>query len=525
MSQKNGFSIKLEPRPVTGDDDTVASGQSNPPPIKVLRNGGAVYEIDGFIGRGGMGVVLRGRQMRLERPVAIKMLPKESGSAGKTSASRLEREALATGLQSLCPYLVQIIDYFDDDDGSYIVMQYLPGPNLEMELKDRLAQKRGPFGTSEVSRILLGLAEALDTLHSSNVIHRDIKASNVIMVSDVYGRRRPVLIDLGIARIDGESFARANTITTTTGATLGTPQYMSPEQARGESTVDARSDIYAFGVLAYYLLTGQYPILGANAAQTMHFIITQPPHALRARRPDLSPELETIVMRALNKDPAKRPQLAGEFAREFARHVSAVSQNSEEVTVDPSGATVQAASTPVPESRAVVSLASYTPATTPTPALEARPSTERMIRPTNPRRTWIIGGLVTAAFLGLVSTALITSLTPSVAESPPTSANPAPAGVVFQPMANPAPVVPHSTPRPIVPRASPRVERPTSPVVPRLTKTVIDRASSDVTTCVLALAKNRAFVSRTDRAACQAVCDNAHLPEETRRNARQLCYR
>lgn len=523
MSQ-NGFSIKPGPRLVTGDDDTVASGESHPPPIKVLRNGDATYEVDGYIGRGGMGVVFRGRQNRLERPVAIKMLPHETGDSGKINASRLKREARTTALQTLCPYLVQIIDYFDDDEGSYIVMQYLPGPNLEMELKDRVAQHKGPFGASEVSRILLGLAEALDTLHSSNIVHRDIKASNVIMVSDVYGRRRPVLIDLGIARIDSEVFARANTITTTTGATLGTPQYMSPEQAKGEPTVDARSDIYAFGVLAYYLLTGQYPILGANAAQTMHFIITQQPLPLRARRPDLSPEIEAIVMRTLDKDPAKRPQLAGEFAREFAQHVSTVSQHSEEATVDTSGATVHASSTPVPESRAVVPSGTHTPATTPTPALEARPSTERIPRPTNPRRLWIIGGLVAVGFVAVVATALFQSLAPPASAPASAVGNQTPAAVVFEPIP-PSPVVSNSRPRPVAPRASPRIERPFAPVVPRLTKTIIDRASSDVTTCVLALAKNRAVVSRTDRAACQAVCDNTHLPEETRRNARQLCSR
>ncbi len=254
------------------------------------------YEILAEIGRGGMATVYRGYQASLNRSVAVKVLAGEL-ARDPGFRERFAREAHAVA-QLAHPHILPVYD-FGEDPGTgvvYFVTQLVDGGTLS-------ARMNAPMPPDVAARIVAQLARALDYAHACGIVHRDVKPGNVLMTRDGH----PFLSDFGIAKI------MAETKLTQTGASLGTPEYMSPEQAQG-LPVDHRSDIYSLGVMLYRMLAGILPFQADTPVALLHQHAYEPPPPLRERAPGVSRSLERIVMRALAKDPAQRFSTAGELA-------------------------------------------------------------------------------------------------------------------------------------------------------------------------------------------------------------------
>ncbi len=249
---------------------------------------GERYELRRAIGIGGMARVYLAHDHRLNREVAAKILD-PALAADPTFVERFRREAQASAALNH-PNIVTIFDTGATEDSYFIAMEYVPGPNLKEVL-----QARGPLPEADALAIGAQIAAALATAHHHGLIHRDIKPHNVLLAPD----HRVKVTDFGIARAAGASSLTA------TQAVMGSAQYLSPEQALHQP-VDGRSDLYSLGIVLYELLTGNPPFAGDSlVAVAMMQVHTQPP-SLRALRPDLAPETEAVVMRALEKDPAAR---------------------------------------------------------------------------------------------------------------------------------------------------------------------------------------------------------------------------
>jgi serine/threonine-protein kinase len=271
------------------------------------------YHLRERIGTGGMGEVYLAEHQLLKRPCAIKLI-RPGSAADPRALARFEREVRATAQLSHWN-TVEIYDYGRTADGTfYYVMEYLPGLSLA-DLVDR----HGPLPPERVIHLLRQACEALREAHDQGLIHRDIKPANIFAA--VRGGRHDVtkLLDFGLAKRKSESpavqLSHLNAIT-------GSPLYMSPEQAGGHRA-DHRSDLYALGAVAYYLLTGQAPFRGESALSVMIAHArdaAEPPSALR---PDIPPDLERIILRCLAKDPADRYQDAASLERALAACASA----------------------------------------------------------------------------------------------------------------------------------------------------------------------------------------------------------
>jgi serine/threonine-protein kinase len=263
-------------------------------------------EIRGILGSGGMAVVYRGFQPNLERDVAIKVLP----PTYKQDPAFLERFKLeARAMAQLAhPNIVTIHDFGEENDRLYIVMAYIAGGTL----RERLG---GPLNPQLVVRHIRDVASALAYAHERHIVHRDVKPANVLLD----GAGRGILSDFGIAKV-----MAAREGVTRVGAGVGTPEYMSPEQCRG-TMVDGRADIYALGVLAYEMLTGRTPFIAEDYAALAHAHIYENPPPPSAINPRISPAVQSVVLKALAKEPAHRFQHALEFASALELAVDAQS--------------------------------------------------------------------------------------------------------------------------------------------------------------------------------------------------------
>ena len=259
------------------------------------------YELERELGRGGMAIVYQARDVRLKRRVAVKMLPPDLAFR-EDIRSRFMREAqTAAGLAH--PNIVPIF-LVDERDGGrlvYFVMALIDGEGLG----ERLARV-GPLPIAECERILREVGDALGYAHAKGVVHRDIKPDNILLDG---ATGRAIVTDFGIARATGAGDTRL----TATGAALGTPAYMSPEQCAGDREVDGRSDLYSLGAVAYHMIAGVPPFAASNAQSIMMKHVMEHPASLRLRRPDVPAELESVVMRLLEKDPANRFATAQEM--------------------------------------------------------------------------------------------------------------------------------------------------------------------------------------------------------------------
>jgi serine/threonine-protein kinase len=252
---------------------------------------GAQYEIEGEIGRGGMSVVYRARDRRLNRAVAIKVLPPELAH-DPAIRTRFTREAQMSAQLSHA-HIVPIYDVGEQDGLAYFVMALVNGGNLGNLLT---REPRQPI--DETRRLLCEIADALAYAHLRGVIHRDIKPDNILL-DDATGRA--LVTDFGIARA-----IQASSRLTATGIAVGTPAYMSPEQAVGDREVDGRSDIYSLGVLGYQMLTGRLPFNAGNSMALLLKHVSEPPRAIAELRSDAPSTLRDVVERALRKAPEDR---------------------------------------------------------------------------------------------------------------------------------------------------------------------------------------------------------------------------
>lgn len=242
------------------------------------------YQITEKIGSGGMATVFKARQPRLERDVAIKVMH-QNISQDTNFLARFEREArIVASLDH--PNIVPIYDYDEHQGQPYLVMKYVKGYTL----KDILRAE--PIETGDILRVLTAVGSALDFAHKRGVLHRDIKPSNIIIDE----RGDAYLMDFGLARIaqSGESTMSADVM-------LGTPHYISPEQAQGNKDLDARTDVYSLGIVLYEMLTGRVPFVGDTSYAIIHAQITETPLPPRKINPTITPAVEAVVLRALAK--------------------------------------------------------------------------------------------------------------------------------------------------------------------------------------------------------------------------------
>jgi hypothetical protein len=247
---------------------------------------GEQYVVLRLLGRGGMGAVYLARDVSLERLVAVKVLPLEKGGDAR-SRERFRREA-RTAARLNHPNVVPLHSFGEADGMQYLVMGYVQGESLSARMR------RGPPVTvAEARRIGAEIAEALDHAHSRGVVHRDVKPDNVL-IDDESGRS--LLTDFGVAKAHG-----AGPTVTHAGAVVGTPAYMSPEQAAGRDDLDTRSDLYSLGAVLYALLSGRPPF-GGSAGELLVKHLTQEPVPLRELRPGVPEDLAAAVMRCLAKD-------------------------------------------------------------------------------------------------------------------------------------------------------------------------------------------------------------------------------
>jgi serine/threonine protein kinase len=251
------------------------------------------YDLDTELGRGGMGIVYRARDLRLKRTVAIKVLPPELAFRGEIRA-RFLREA-ETAAQLGHPNIVPIYAVDEKEGLVFFVMAFIDGDNLATRI-----HKRGAMDPREARRVLRDVADALAYAHSRKVIHRDIKPDNILLDAQ---SGRPMVTDFGIARAISEG---ADSRLTATGIAIGTPAYMSPEQSAGDKEIDGRSDLYSLGVVAYQMLAGELPFIASSTPAMLVKHLSEQPMPLQMKRPGVPADLAAAVMCLLAKDPADR---------------------------------------------------------------------------------------------------------------------------------------------------------------------------------------------------------------------------
>ncbi len=256
---------------------------------------GDVHRIDRELGGGGMSRVFLATEVRLNRQVVVKVLPPEM--AASVNVERFEREIqLAARLQH--PHVVPLLTAAAQGDLLYYVMPFIKGESLRAKVA-----REGALPVGEAVRILRDVADALAYSHAEGVVHRDIKPDNVMISGN-----HALVTDFGVAKAVSESSGSHSL--TSLGVALGTPSYMAPEQAAAEPNVDHRADLYAFGALAYELLTGRPPFIGPTAQSVLAAHVTQAPEQVTAHRDTVPPALAELVMRCLAKKPADRWQRA-----------------------------------------------------------------------------------------------------------------------------------------------------------------------------------------------------------------------
>jgi serine/threonine protein kinase len=264
----------------------------------------AGYELLEKLGEGGMGVVYKARNLKLKRVEALKMIhPRGEPSANEVDQFRREAEVMA---RLHHPHVVQVYDVGEHDGRPYVTMEYAEGGSLAQKLNGV------PLPPREAAKLVAPLARAVQAVHDKGVLHRDLKPSNVLLTADSI----PKVGDFGLARLEGaESLAP-------TGAVIGTPSYMAPEQASGEKHhVSAASDTYCLGAVLYECLTGRPPFRGPTAVDTLLQVKTQEPVPPRLLDPKIDRDLQTICLKCLEKVPTARYASAEELARDLERYL------------------------------------------------------------------------------------------------------------------------------------------------------------------------------------------------------------
>ena len=263
------------------------------------------YKLIRRLGRGGMATVYLAQDLKLQREVAFKLLHNVD-AADESFVARFRQEALATAKLEH-PNIIHIYDYGTDGQLTYMVTEYCPNGSLN-DLLSQMAGRGETMDPEYAVYIASQIALALNFAHQNGVVHRDVKPGNIFFARD----NRPVLADLGIAKaLEGPKLTRTMTA-------IGTPEYMAPEQGRGDAS-DYRSDLYSLGVVLYEMLSGRPPYQANTPWGIVHQHISEPLPSLRAYNPKISPALTVAVERALAKNPAERYQSGAEMAQALQR--------------------------------------------------------------------------------------------------------------------------------------------------------------------------------------------------------------
>jgi len=263
-----------------------------------------VFRLEELLGAGGMGIVFRAVDAEGGRTVALKVLRDEL-SGDETFRRRFEHEARSAA-EVRSPHLVAVLEAGEAGGRYYLASEFVQGRTLEERVRDD-----GALPLAEVARIAMELGAALDALHGAGIVHRDVKAANVLLRED----GTAMLTDFGLAK--GEAY----TVLTQPGQVMGTLDYLAPELIRGEEATPA-SDVYALGCSMYECLTGTTPFGGRSVFQIGLAHLDEEPQDPRQSRPDCPPELAAAVLRALEKEPSERPATASVYARDLGAALS-----------------------------------------------------------------------------------------------------------------------------------------------------------------------------------------------------------
>ncbi len=267
------------------------------------------YDIEREIGRGGMGVVLKAHDAELNRPLAIKVLAPHLASHG-TARKRFAQEAIAAA-GVLHPNVIAVHGVNNNGRTPYIVMPFVSGPSLQT-----LVDQQGPLTEIEIVRIALQIASGLAAAHSQGLVHRDIKPANILVEADV---NRVLITDFGLARAEDDASL------TRTGWLAGTPNYMSPEQTRGERP-DQRSDLFSLGSLIYFISTGRLPFRAESPLGVLNRIQNEEPTPVRQVNPQVSKTLSDVINKLLQKSPEQRFQSAADLHQLLEQHLAYLHQ-------------------------------------------------------------------------------------------------------------------------------------------------------------------------------------------------------
>jgi serine/threonine-protein kinase len=376
------------------------------------------YELAGELGRGALGVVYRARDPIIDRVVALKTIDsRRSGAAAAAFAERFFQEARSAGRLSH-PNIVTVYDAGEADGQPYIAMEFVEGASLR-----ELLDAQGALPPQRAIEIAGQVARGLGYAHENGVVHRDIKPANIILQRN----RRPKITDFGIARLGEDDVLR--------GMRAGSPKYMSPEQIRGDATLDGRSDIFSLGAVLYEMLTGVQPFRGSDVTSIMHSVLADQPRAPSELEPRVPPELDAIVLRML----AKRPEDRFPSARWLFRELRQLEERLPREAAEPA----RAATADRPAAQPVS-------ADDPTVVLAERPAP----------RTWglpVVGAVAGVALVLLLGWVAVRDAgRPASAPAPATAAPPATVAAVPAP----EPLPPAPPPEPAAAEPPPPIKAP-----------------------------------------------------------------
>ncbi|MDP6958881.1 MAG: serine/threonine-protein kinase, partial [Planctomycetota bacterium] len=262
------------------------------------------YRLETPLGEGSFAIVFRAQDKELNRTVAVKVL-KEFAAIDSTLQKRFFREAQFVARISH-PNVVTVHDIGTHENTSYLVMEFVNGPALSSALQNNTLDLK------EKVEVIEKVARGLEAAHEEGIVHRDLKPANILMTREGI----PKVADFGLAHVKGPE-----TRLTRSGATLGTPAYMAPEQVRGETNaIGPQTDVYALGVVLYEMITGRYAYMGKTPVELYGKIIKEDPEPPRKIKSDIAPDLETICLKAMEKSIHRRYSSAREFADDLVRH-------------------------------------------------------------------------------------------------------------------------------------------------------------------------------------------------------------
>lgn len=342
------------------------------------------YAIRRFIGRGGMGVVYEAEHVVIGRKVALKMLAGRA-AFGASNLERFRREARAAAAVGNA-HIVDVLDMGELEDGTqYIALEYLEGADLGF-----VVASHPPFALSRAVDIVCQLCDALAAVHAASIVHRDLKPENVFLIERDGVRDFVKVLDFGVCKFHEPTAPRV----TLTGDTVGTPQFMAPEQVECRSDIDHRTDIYALGGILYFLLAGVPPFCANSLPKIYMKICSEPAPSLLGSRPDLPASIDAVLQRALSKNRAER------FAscHELKAALLAVADE-----VDELGATISQPSSFLPSQRhAHHTLVSATPESAPEMPTQLHATPGTGARPRRARARQVAIALLTLAAAGVV---------------------------------------------------------------------------------------------------------------------------